>query len=170
MTTPLIPTTSGLSLPAAVKSVFRKYATFSGRATRSEYWWWALVQYLVQAVFGTIAFIGFFISAVSASRNGSWQMMDEDNYGMSMTTSGGTDFVGLAFLIVGMSLLVIWSLGVIVPSIAVTVRRLHDAGYSGWMVLLALIPWVGGIIVLIFTLLVSQPSDNKWGAAPIRAS
>ena len=44
------------------------------------------------------------------------------------------------------------------PTVAVTVRRLHDAGYSGWLVLLALVPWLGGLILLIFTVLPAAPT------------
>ena len=48
------------------------------------------------------------------------------------------------------------------PSIALTVRRLHDVGYSGWLVLLGLIPSVGGLILLIFAVLPSSPAGAKY--------
>ena len=48
------------------------------------------------------------------------------------------------------------------PSLALTVRRLHDVNMSGWMVLLGLIPFVGGLIVLIFTLLPSKPEGQRF--------
>jgi uncharacterized membrane protein YhaH (DUF805 family) len=63
-------------------------------------------------------------------------------------------------------LLVLFYLAVLVPSIAVAVRRLHDAGYSGWLVLLALIPSVGGLILLVFTLLPPSPAGGKYDPAP----
>ena len=55
---------------------------------------------------------------------------------------------------------------VIVPTLAVTVRRLHDAGYSGWLVLLNLIPWFGGLILLVFTLMPESPSGARYDPAP----
>ena len=60
----------------------------------------------------------------------------------------------------------VFYLAVVVPSIAVTVRRLHDVGYSGWLVLLALIPWVGGLILLVFTLLPPSPAGASTTGAP----
>ena len=58
---------------------------------------------------------------------------------------------------------------VIIPSIAIAVRRLHDTGRSGWMILLGLIPLVGSIILIVFYV---QPSDgpNEYGAGPASAS
>lgn len=61
---------------------------------------------------------------------------------------------------------VVYLLAAAVPTLAITARRLHDAGYSGWMQLLGLIPYVGGLIVLIFNVLDSAPGDNKWGPNP----
>ena len=54
----------------------------------------------------------------------------------------------------------------LIPSISVTVRRLHDIGYSGWMYLVNFIPLVGGIILLVLTCLDSEANENKYGANP----
>ena len=54
---------------------------------------------------------------------------------------------------------------VIIPSFCAQIRRLHDAGFSGWFVLLPLVPYVGGIALLVMTLLKSD-GDNKWGPNP----
>ena len=59
----------------------------------------------------------------------------------------------------------IWSLVVLVPGIAVVVRRLHDVGKSGWFYLWILLPLVGGILILIQMLKDSAP-DNRWGSNP----
>ncbi|MCL2304252.1 MAG: DUF805 domain-containing protein, partial [Planctomycetaceae bacterium] len=56
--------------------------------------------------------------------------------------------------------------GLIIPSLAVIVRRLHDAGYSGWMYFISLVPFVGGIILLVFLLQDSQPGRNQYGPNP----
>ena len=62
--------------------------------------------------------------------------------------------------------IIVYALGVIVPSIAVTTRRLHDTDRSGWWQLLQLVPIIGPIVVFIFTVLDSQPGDNRFGAYP----
>jgi uncharacterized membrane protein YhaH (DUF805 family) len=64
------------------------------------------------------------------------------------------------------ALLVIYYLFILVPSLSVTVRRLHDIGKSGWMVLINFVPLIGGIILLIFTCMDSEPNDNQYGPNP----
>jgi uncharacterized membrane protein YhaH (DUF805 family) len=60
----------------------------------------------------------------------------------------------------------IFILATFVPTLAVTVRRLHDTDRSGWWILLEFIPIVGGLILLVFTLLDSQPGANRFGPNP----
>lgn len=124
----------GAPFPVAVKRFFKKYATFSGRASRSEYWWWTLVSLIVTL-------------ALAAPTGGlSADPASEPEAGSIL----------LSFL------LLIWALGTIVPSIALTVRRLHDSNKSGWLFLLGLIPIVGGIIVLILTVLPADPAGQRY--------
>jgi len=60
----------------------------------------------------------------------------------------------------------IYSLGVLLPSIAVTVRRLHDIGRSGWWALLMVVPVVGALVLVVFALQDSQPEANEYGPNP----
>ncbi|WP_066053930.1 DUF805 domain-containing protein [Robertmurraya korlensis] len=60
----------------------------------------------------------------------------------------------------------LYGLAVLLPSIAVSVRRLHDIGRSGWWMLLSLIPVIGLIVLLVFAVLDSQPGENKYGPNP----
>src|SRR5919199_91334 len=60
----------------------------------------------------------------------------------------------------------LYDLAVLLPSIAVTVRRLHDTGRTGWWILIGLIPVIGGIVLLIFMLLDSEPGANEYGPNP----
>ena len=60
----------------------------------------------------------------------------------------------------------IYALGVLLPSIAVGARRFHDIGKSGWWLLIGLIPLLGGLILIIFFVLDSNPGDNKYGPNP----
>jgi len=60
----------------------------------------------------------------------------------------------------------LYALAMIIPSLAVAIRRLHDTGKSGWMMLLCLIPLIGSIIVIVFMILDSQPGANQYGPNP----
>ncbi|ENZ83736.1 MULTISPECIES: DUF805 domain-containing protein [Caulobacter] len=119
----------------------RKFAVFEGRARRSEYWLFALFQLLVTA--------GFFIIASVA-------------YG---TTSGRQD--GPVAILVGLFTLLalLFFIALIIPALAVTVRRLHDTDKSGWWLLISFIPF-GSFVILIFTLLDSTPGPNRYGEDP----
>ncbi|MCF2716926.1 DUF805 domain-containing protein [Paenibacillus sp. UKAQ_18] len=76
--------------------------------------------------------------------------------------------VSLIDSLVGLSpvLTLIYSLAVLLPSLAVMARRLHDTGRSGWWILISLIPLVGSIILIVFFCQDSQPNDNKYGKNP----
>ncbi len=63
-------------------------------------------------------------------------------------------------------LLLLVGIAIFIPYIAVLIRRLHDTGKSGWWALLNLIPLLGPIIIIIFTVQDSQPGGNQWGANP----
>ncbi len=128
----------GIGFGGAVKRAFQKYAVFSGRASRSEYWWFVL-----------FTFVGFLALGIPAGV-----------LGTATSTDGGQTPgpAGVPFLV----LLTVFYFGILVPSLAITVRRLHDAGYSGWLVLLNLVP-VGGLVVAIFTVLGTSPAAAKYG-------
>ena len=64
----------------------------------------------------------------------------------------------------------LYALAIIVPGLAVSVRRLHDTGRSGWFLLIGLIPLVGLIILIVFFVQDSQPGDNKFGPNPKTAA
>lgn len=96
----------------SITTVFRKYAEFSGVASRSEYWWWFLFSVIVSLATGAL-----------------WD-------GLSIA----------------------WSVAILLPSLAVAVRRLRDAGYHwGWLFLL-LVPLIGTIVVIVFLV---QPSKTS---------
>lgn len=112
--------------------VLRKYAVFSGRARRKEYWFFALFNMLAMLL---LSFID----------------------GM----------IGLYSMESGMGLLSgIYTLAILIPSIAVTVRRLHDTSRSGWWILIALIPLIGAVVLLVLTVLDSKPGSNQYGPDP----
>jgi uncharacterized membrane protein YhaH (DUF805 family) len=122
----------------AIKTGFGKYSQFSGRARLSEYWWWVLFSILAQM----IPYI-LFIAVVVGSEG----------------TSSLTAVLGLLWFVV-------WA-ALIIPSLAVFVRRLHDSGKSGWFWLLGLIPLVGPIILIVFLVAAGDPGENQYGAPPV---
>ena len=110
-------------------AVLKKYATFSGRANRSEYWFFVLFNLIITIVLVSID--------------------------MAIGTYSETYGTGL---IQG-----IYGLGVLLPSIAVAVRRLHDSGKSAWWLLILLVPLIGVIVFLIFLLLPGKAEANQYG-------
>lgn len=117
----------------------RRYADFSGRSRRKEFWLFTLLITIVMVVL-------MFVTGFGAA------MMDP--------TSAGAGF-GL-----GSILILLISLALFVPGLAVQVRRFHDQDKSGWFVLLNLIPYLGGIIVLVFMCLEGTRGPNRFGPDP----
>lgn len=130
----------GAPFGAAVRRAFQKYATFSGRASRSEYWWWILGVGLISTVLFILAFV---TGGVSIRPDGMYE-----------TGSG----IGLIFF----ALYGVWGLATIIPHIAVTVRRLHDSNRSGFWVFITFVPLVGPIILFVFMLLGSKPEGARF--------
>jgi uncharacterized membrane protein YhaH (DUF805 family) len=64
------------------------------------------------------------------------------------------------------AVVVLFFLGTFIPQLAISVRRLHDAGHSGWMYLLTMIPYIGTVAWIVFGVLETQPRANKWGPIP----
>ncbi len=107
--------------------VLKKYAVFSGRARRKEYWMFILFNIIFSIVAGIIDHI-----------------------------------IGMDFGLLG----TLYGLAVLLPSIAVSVRRLHDIGKSGWMLLIIFIPIIGSIWLLVLATFDSEPGDNRFGSNP----
>ena len=114
--------------------VLRKYAVFSGRARRKEYWYFAL-GYLVLYV--ACALIDWVLGPI-------WSLIGED--------------IGLFGLLL--------AIGLFLPSLAVTVRRLHDTDRSGWWILIFFIPIVGVIVAVVFLALKGTEGENRFGPDP----
>ncbi|HTE61819.1 MAG TPA: DUF805 domain-containing protein [Solirubrobacteraceae bacterium] len=138
----------GASLSQAVRRFFAKYAVFTGRASLSEYWWSVLFVAVVSLV---IWVPGIILGAVTGTRS------TDPTTGLAESAPGP---IFIPFVIVGFLLF----LAVLVPGIAVTVRRLHDANLSGLLYLLVLVPSFGSLIVLVLTLLPSSPEGARFDA------
>jgi len=101
----------------SVQTCFRKYVDFSGRASRSEYWWFILFCLIIEII------------AYQLNQN----------------------------------IYVIVVLALLLPSLAVLVRRLHDSNSSGWWALLVLVPIVGPLVLLYFMVIKGTPGPNNYG-------
>ena len=106
--------------------VLKKYAVFSGRSRRSEYWYFALFNVIIAIVL------------------------------MLIDRAAGTY----------PALYAIYVLAVLIPGLAVSIRRLHDTNRSGWWLLIDLIPLVGAIILIVFLAQDSDAGDNQYGPNP----
>lgn len=120
--------------------VKEKYAVFDGRARRKEYWIFSLWMCLLGFITGAAdEFFGLYVFR-----------RPDDIYGLAG--------VGLTNTVASLALLV--------PGLAVSVRRLHDVGKSGWFLLLMLIPVLGWLYVLYLTVKDSMPGGNRFGPNP----
>ena len=89
-----------------------------------------------------------------------------DNSASDVAVSGAEARGPAILSIIGMGLLALFVLGSIVPSIAVSVRRFHDQDKSGWLYLLSFIPYIGGLVVLVFMCLDGTRGPNQYGEDP----
>lgn len=145
MNTIQAPAFKGYNLRTSVKSVIAKYAVFSGRATRSEYWYWVLGQTAVLLLLD-MAFTIFMIFLFAG--NNPQQMSSTET---------------LTYCLAASAPLLLWGLFTLIPSLAVTCRRLHDTDKSGILLLLYLVPLIGGILLLIYCCEDSQRGTNQYG-------
>ena len=129
----------------------KHYADFSGRARRKEYWMFLLFNIIFSLVWAILAVIVIKLSwgimtAIAVKRHGFSNIHEP--------------------IAINITNLCYYSAAMLLPGLAVTVRRLHDTGKSGWMLLVGLIPVVGAIWLLVLLLADSQPEANEYGPNP----
>ena len=112
----------------------RRYADFSGRSRRKEFW---MFQLGIVLLYIAVVILGAILGAISETLS------------------------AIVMIIFGLAML-----GLIIPSLAVAVRRLHDQDKSGWMLLLGFIPIIGSIILLVFYCTDGTPGPNQYGPDP----
>lgn len=118
--------------------VTTNYANFGGRARRKEYWGFVLFSALIMIA---LTAVGIYLDS----------------------SVGNLDHSGP---MIALGLVGVFLLAILIPSLAVSVRRQHDIGLSGWFFLVVFLPTVGNLILLVFALIPSQEHDNKWGPVP----
>jgi uncharacterized membrane protein YhaH (DUF805 family) len=121
-------------------SAFKQYAVFSGRSRRSEYWYFVLFNVI-------FAIVAMFLDKLFGTT-------------FSINTIGGTSRLPYGYFYL------LYFLAVLIPSLAVAVRRLHDIGKSGWFFLICLIPVIGSIWLLVLMCIDSIPGPNQYGINP----
>ena len=145
----------------------RRYVDFTGRSRRLEFWMFQLFNLLVYGVLIVLTLAGF-----------PWSDFERNAEAVevgAVSPLGSLALLGPLFWI-GAVLMLIWGLATFIPALAVTVRRLHDRGVSGWwyagLLIAGLIPLVnviaffGYFVLLVFLVLPGKPEANKWGPNP----
>lgn len=117
----------------------KKYAEFSGRARRSEFWQFWLFLLIAELV--------FIIPIAAVGR---------------LTGTGEPTGAAMGL----MAVCSLFFLGMLIPSLAVAFRRLHDTDRSAWWLLISLIPFFGGLVLLVFYFLPGTPGPNRFGPDP----
>jgi uncharacterized membrane protein YhaH (DUF805 family) len=137
---PLYPPLYGASFGQAIARFFKKYATFSGRASRSEYWWWFLFNLIIGVVISIIGSVLGFVQVDAAT---------------------GAVTLGAGYVLVSV-IGGIWGLATLVPHLAIIWRRLHDTNKSGGFFFLSFIPFVGTIILIVLLALDTNPAGARF--------
>lgn len=145
-----------MSFGQSIKHVFRNYATFQGRASRSEFWWWYLFTVIVSTIL-LIPAMPWYADLITSSTS----------TGPGDSTTAVPALTGLAT--VGLALSTVWSLAILLPTIAVAARRLHDTNKSAWWLLIWFLSCcfgIGAIILIILWILPGTPGPNRYGDGP----
>lgn len=130
-----------MSFIEAIQTVWSKYATLSGRASRPEYWWWVLFIVLLNIVTGIVD------GAIIAPALG-YERFTQD---------------------AGQPLSLIAALALLIPGFCVGVRRLHDIDRSAWWLLIILIPFIGVLVLLYWMMRPGSSGSNNFGEPPSAA-
>lgn len=138
-----------MSIGASVKHVLSNYATFNGRASRSEFWFFYLFVIIVSAILSVID------SAAGLRVGASSEEIVINGTAIPLVSAG----VGV--------LSTIFAIAMLIPFLAVGVRRLHDSDKSGWLLLLGYVLicacGIGLILLIVLWVLKGTPGDNKYG-------
>jgi uncharacterized membrane protein YhaH (DUF805 family) len=124
---------------------FRRYAEFSGRSRRQEFWMFVLFNYIVGMAWGAALGIIMLLLYVADAREDTMMMV-------------------CFILIIPYALYSLW---VMIPGLAVSIRRLHDLDKSGWNILFGLIPLVGGILLIVWYASEGTRGPNRYGPDPL---
>ncbi|MBQ3806180.1 MAG: DUF805 domain-containing protein [Prevotella sp.] len=156
--------TPTLSFVQAIKNCFSKYCCFTGRARRSEYWWFAVLNYIWS---GLVYYAVNYKLTVKADLESQVMeaVFDQEKMNALTAQAEAADSTFMMLMIV----CGIVGLVLLLPGLGVACRRLHDIGKSGWWLLLALVPLVNcifAIVILIWTIKDGAKETNQYGPSP----
>lgn len=138
----------GATFSQAVVRYFKRYARFSGYSSRSEYWWVYLFNIIVGSVFAVLMSVSFLPMMYALS------LAHETPDGALLFPDGGAwALMPLTIIVI---VLTIYSLATLVPTIALTVRRIRDTGRDWPWIFVGFVPYIGGLLIL---LLCAQKTD-----------
>ena len=146
-----------LTCMESIKTCFSKYCTFTGRARRSEFWYFLIFCHVVAYIFAIIFVIILFLAIIKKVKRHNGRYYDDDDYYYEQASPAG--------LVISILLLMISELALLIPIISVSVRRLHDTGRSGCFYFLNFLPF-GFLCLLIFYIEDSQQEMNEYGPSP----
>ena len=146
-----------LNFFAAIKVCFSKYATFSGRTRRSEFWWFYLLGVILNMAFSVL--VKWKMAKIAAIESAIYSGVDINSL-QAQAESADTIFYTCAIILSVIGLILF------IPMLAAWVRRLHDVGKSGHLLWLILLCGVGGLIPLIMCISDGQPGENQYGPNP----
>ncbi len=135
--------------------VMKKYATFTGRASRREYWMFYLA-YMIVAISFTILNV-----IITSGSQSSYSY----SYGYGYSYGYEPNPIAMIFSLVEF----VFFLAIMIPSLAVGVRRLHDTGHSGGFLFISLVPFIGSIILLVSLASEGDSGNNSYGHEPKKA-
>lgn len=120
---------------------FKKMIDFKGRSTRKDYWFFYLFNFIII-----------------------WVLFIVGTFGLSIISDISLENISVIVYLITL----VYSLVVLLPYATLTIRRLHDAGFSAWWLLAYLIPTIGSIVILILLVMPSKPGSNKYGNNPYK--
>lgn len=148
-----------MSIFEAVRMSYAKYADFEGSASRSEYWLFWLFRLLVDLLVGFITLLTITVGFV-----GGITALNSENVNDLFAAQGA----GVVLVIVWLTYFV-YSLATFVPSLASGSRRLHEAGFSGWVQLVVLVPVIGSIAMIVLAARPPKYGGNRYAGDSARA-
>ncbi len=139
----------------ATTTVYKKYCCFTGRASRAEYWWFLLFYQGIAIVFSIIC----------------CALVANDVYEVFALTDGKPTFEEVwgeitPLTISAWVILILFTLASFLPALGVLTRRFHDTGRSGWNFCWSFLPYIGPIIIFIFTCTKGTEGPNEYGEGP----
>lgn len=131
---------------------WKNFFNFKGRTRRSDFWNATIINIIIEAILSVI----YAIALNSGNSDYTAVLNDIENQPITADQP---------ILLIAIALIAIYAIAIIIPCVAMIVRRLHDIGKTGWLILLSLVPCIGAIILFVFEVMDSEKGENKYGVS-----